>query len=83
MIPAITTISGVAWAPDSKVTAILKDREYFKWWQPIDILSYIMGHPIAHMEFALDVHDLKTTTVAHTLLVKDLPSGAGEVVWIE
>jgi hypothetical protein len=76
-------IDGFAWSPDSSWIAVLKSRDRFKWWRPVDFLSALAGHPIPYSEFQLDVVDLECNVIASARLVRDLPSASGDVVWFE
>jgi len=76
-------IGGLAWSPDSKLIAVLKSRDRFKWWRPVDFVSALSGHLIPYLEFGLDLVDLQGNVLAETRLVRDLPSASGEVIWTE
>jgi hypothetical protein len=77
-----SVIEGIAWSPDSKWLAVLRN-EFRHGRGPLDQIIAAFGHPVPYMSYYLEVVDLSGKVVASTKLVSDLRASWGEVVWIE
>ena len=73
---------GLAWSPDSKWIAVLKDSLRLGW-GPLDILGRLLGHPPVYMTFYLEVVNLAGDIVAHSKLIWETRDSWGWVVWME
>jgi len=75
-------IVGLAWSPDSKWIAVMKDS-YRLGWGPLDIFGRLLGHPPVYMTFYLEVVNLAGDVVAQSKLIWETRDSWGWVVWLE
>jgi hypothetical protein len=74
-------IDGIAWAPDSKLIAVLVQGErYGK--GPFDLLSALTGHPVPYTNYSVRVYAMDSTMVLSVPnVVKNLAYGRGALEW--
>jgi len=73
---------GLAWSPDSKWIAVLKDSGRLGW-GPLDILGRLLGHPPVYRTYYLEVANLAGDVLAHSKLIWETRDSWGWVVWLE
>ena len=74
-------VEAIAWSPDSKFVALLRQKQASVLHGPMEIVSSCAGHPVQYFDYYLEVINAAGRQIVSTKILGPIAGSWGELVW--